>query len=111
MNLFLKHHLPAFAKENPQIEIHVSPCPNQHPIIRGHYINGNELVAECRNLEKLQILKKALELRSRSGEKPKKAKKFVESQNESVRGIWSGLHGGKNVVIGEEGKMKERSIF
>ena len=111
MNAFVKHHLPSFAKLNPQIEIHVAPRPNHHPIMRGHYINGKELVFCVRNLEKSQILQKANELRSASGDKPKKVKKPVESTNESVRGIWSGLHGGKPIVIGEEGKMKERSIF
>jgi large subunit ribosomal protein L43 len=39
MSAFLKHHLPAFAKRNPQIEICVSPRPHKHPIIRGVYSN------------------------------------------------------------------------
>jgi hypothetical protein len=34
---FLKHHLPNFAKANPQIEIIISPRPHKHPIIRGEY--------------------------------------------------------------------------
>ena len=37
---FLKHHLPKFAKENPSIEITVSPRPHKHPIIRGVYSNS-----------------------------------------------------------------------
>lgn len=111
MNAFIKHHLQSFAKQNPQIEIHVSPRPNHHPIIRAHFINGKERVVGVRNLEKMQILKQAEQLRSASGEKPKRPGKPVESINESVRGIWSGLHGGRSIVIGEEGKIKERSIF
>jgi hypothetical protein len=34
---FIAHKLADFAKANPQIEITVSPRPNQHPIIRGSY--------------------------------------------------------------------------
>ena len=111
MNSFIKHHLPLFASQNPQIEIHVSPRPNHHPIIKAHFINGRERVSEVRNLDRLQILKQTELLRSASGEKLRKVVKPVESGNESVRGIWSGLHGGKTIVLGEEGKMKERSIF
>lgn len=37
MNGFLKHLLPKFAKENPQIELVVSPRPRSHPIVRGVY--------------------------------------------------------------------------
>ncbi len=42
-----------------------------------------------------QILKKAELLRDTSGEKLKKVKggRVVESLNESVRGIWSPMHG------------------
>ena len=34
---FLKHNLTDFAKQNPSIEMVVSPRPNKHPIIRGAY--------------------------------------------------------------------------
>jgi len=64
-----------------------------------------------KNMEKDQVLKKAEILRNTSGQKLKRIRKPVESINESVRGIWSGLHGGKNIVLGEEGKLKERRIF
>ncbi|KZZ93102.1 Ribosomal protein/NADH dehydrogenase domain protein [Ascosphaera apis ARSEF 7405] len=94
MNLFLKHHLPTFAKENPQIEIRVSPRPNKHPIMRGHYINGREKAICVRNMEKEQVLAKANLLKEASGEKPKRVRKPVSSINESVRGIWSPYHGG-----------------
>ena len=110
MNAFIKHTLPSFAKQNPQIEMHVAPRPNHHPIIRAHYINGRQVVMCVKNMEKEQVLKKAEILRNTSGQKLKRVRKPVESINESVRGVWSGLHGGKNIVLGEEGKLKERRI-
>ncbi|KAF2198468.1 hypothetical protein GQ43DRAFT_422381 [Delitschia confertaspora ATCC 74209] len=95
MKAFLKSTLPRFAKENPQIEITVSPRPNKHPIIKGHYINGREKVVCVRNMTNELIKEKADLLKSASGEKLKRVNKPVESLNESVRGIWSPFHGGK----------------
>ena len=46
-----------------------------------------------RNLEPLQILKKAELLRDASGEKLKRVTKPVQSINDSVRGVWSPYHG------------------
>lgn len=64
-------------------------------MVKGSYINGREKAICVRNLEMQQILKKADLLRDASGEKLKKVKggRVVESLNESVRGIWSPLHG------------------
>ncbi|KAL3459087.1 mitochondrial ribosomal protein L43 [Aspergillus heterothallicus] len=95
---FLKHHLTAFAKENPQIEIRVSPRPHKHPVIKGHFINGREKAVCVRNLEPEQIVQKANLLKQNSGEKNKRTKKPVTSINESVRGIWSPFHGGLKSV-------------
>jgi len=94
MNSFIKHLLPKFARQNPQIEITVSPRPRLHPVIRGHYINGREKAICVRNMEPSLILKKAELLRDSNGEKVKKITKPVRSINESVRGIWSPYHGG-----------------
>lgn len=90
---FLQNNLPAFARENPQIEIRVSPRPQKHPLIKGLYINGREKPVCVRNLDPLEILKKANLLKEASGEKLKHTKKPVTSLNESVRGIWSPHHG------------------
>ncbi|KAL2826516.1 thioredoxin-like protein [Aspergillus cavernicola] len=98
MLAFLKHALPKFATENPQIEIRVSPRPHKHPIITGHYINGREKSICVRNLEPEQIFVKANLLKEASGEKLKRTKKPVTSINESVRGIWSPYHGGLKSV-------------
>jgi large subunit ribosomal protein L43 len=91
---FLRNTLSRFASANPQIEITVSPRPNKHPVIAGHYINGRHKAICVRNLEPGQILKKAELLRDASGEKLKRVTKPVKSINESVRGIWSPYHGG-----------------
>lgn len=56
-------------------------------------MNGREKAVCVRNLEKGQILKKAELLRDASGEKLKRVNKPVRSWNESVRGVWSPLHG------------------
>lgn len=90
---FLTQTLPNFARENPQIEIRVSPRHSKHPIIKGHYINGREKSICVRNLEPNDILAKAMILKDASGEKLKVQKKPVTSLNESVRGIWSPYHG------------------
>ncbi|KAK4971851.1 39S ribosomal protein L51, mitochondrial [Elasticomyces elasticus] len=83
----------AFARQNPQIEITISPRPRKHPVIRGTYINGREKAVCVRNMEKEQVLEKANLLRDASGEKLRKVTKPVKSLNESVRGIWDPFHG------------------
>lgn len=92
MNTFLQRTLPAFAKKHPQIEIHVSPRPSRHPVVRGYYINGRERSVCVRNLDNNQILQKVEAMRDASGEKNKRTNKPVQSLNESVRGIWSPYH-------------------
>ncbi|KAH8599716.1 mitochondrial ribosomal protein-like protein subunit L51, partial [Bisporella sp. PMI_857] len=86
MNIFLRTALTKFAAANPQIEMVVSPRPNKHPVIIGHYINGRE------KRYKAELLRDA------SGEKLKKVTKPVKSINESVRGVWSPYHGGGIVI-------------
>lgn len=95
---FIKSLLPKFAAANPQIEFVVSPRPAKHPILMGHYINGRTKAICVRNMEPLEILKKAELLRDSSGEKPQKFKKPVTSTNPSVRGVWSPYHGQGLVV-------------
>ena len=71
----------------------MSPRPSVHPIIRASYINGREKVVCVRNLDAAEVLKKAELLRDASGEKLKRVTKPVSSGGqESVRGVWSGLH-------------------
>jgi len=93
----------AFARAHPQIQIHVSPRPHNHPIIRGQYINGREKVICVRNIEKEQILKKAELLRDANGEKLRRVKggRVVGSLNDGVRGIWDPFHGGNKEIVGD----------
>ena len=92
-SFFIKSHLSRFAAAHPQIEITVSPRPSKHPVIVGHYINGREKAICVRNMDPLQIMKKAEILRDASGEKTKRITKPVQSINPSVRGVWSPFHG------------------
>ncbi|MCJ1372057.1 39S ribosomal protein L51, mitochondrial [Loxospora ochrophaea] len=95
MNDFLTHLLRPFAASYPAIEIHISPRPHHHPVIKGHYINGRHKAICVRNLTKEQILQKVELLRDANGEKLKRVKggRVVESGNEGIRGIWSPYHG------------------
>lgn len=95
MNAFIKASLPKFAKNNPQIEISVSPRPCQHPVIIANYINGTTREVCVRNLQNEGVRAKAEELRNATGEKDRKVGKPVTSINESVRGIWDPFHGAK----------------
>ncbi|PHH76142.1 hypothetical protein CDD80_1774 [Ophiocordyceps camponoti-rufipedis] len=93
MKGFIKSLLPKFAAVNPQIEFVVSPRPNKHPVIIGHYINGRTKPICVRNLSPYEILQKIELLRDASGDKLRRTNKAVTSTNPSVRGIWSPYHG------------------
>ena len=71
----------------------MSPRPRKHPVLVGHYINGGQKSVCVKNMDSLQILKKAELLRDDSGEKVRRTNKPVTSINESVRGMWSPYHG------------------
>jgi large subunit ribosomal protein L43 len=95
MNDFIKTHLPRFAKQHPQIEITVSPRPNTHPVIVGHYINGQKKEICVKNMKSEHVRAEAEALKDTNGEKLRRQNKPVTSINESVRGIWSPFHGAK----------------
>ena len=46
-----------------------------------------------RNLEALEVVKKAELLKAASGEKARVERRPVRSANEGVRGVWSPFHG------------------
>ncbi|KAK5131985.1 hypothetical protein LTR08_000405 [Meristemomyces frigidus] len=94
MNAFLTKTLPAFAARNPGIELHVSPRPGRHPVLRGAYINGCHKAICVRNMQPAEILDKVQLLKAGSGEKLRRERRPVKSANESVRGVWSPFHGG-----------------
>jgi large subunit ribosomal protein L43 len=85
--------LATFARENPSVQITVSPRPNKHPMLRAHYVNGRERTICARKMTTHEVHEKALILRNASGDKVKKIKDKVISQNESVRGVWDAYHG------------------
>lgn len=95
MNAFIKASLPTFARNNPQIEISVSPQPRHHPVIIARYINGAEQEVCVKNLQNEGVREKAEMLRNNSGEKDRKLGKPVTSVNVSVRGIWDPFHGAR----------------
>ncbi|KAF1990009.1 hypothetical protein K402DRAFT_390332 [Aulographum hederae CBS 113979] len=95
MNTFITTHLPTFARLNPSIELHISPRPTRHPLLRGHYINGRQKAVCVKNLAPGQILEKAELLKAGSGEKNQRINKPVASLNGSVRGVWSPFHGSR----------------
>ncbi|KAH8157274.1 hypothetical protein CIB48_g10973 [Xylaria polymorpha] len=90
---FIKSQLSKFATLNPQIEFAVSPRPRKHPVLIGHYINGKQKSICVKNMDSLQVLKKAELLRDASGDKIKRVNKPITSINPSVRGVWSPYHG------------------
>jgi len=92
MRHYLKSRLPTFASQHPSIEFFISKQANAHPIIRGVYLNGREKVICVRNLDQNQIQQKAELLRDSSGKKLKRVIRKVETDNSSVRGIWSPFH-------------------
>lgn len=90
---FLKNNLAAFARQNPSIEISVSPRPGRHPVIKAAYINGRERAICVRNLMPNAIAQKAELLKNANGEKLRRERRPVRSVNESVRGVWDPFHG------------------
>ena len=60
-------------------------------------MNGREKAVCVRNMSPHEVLEKAVLLKNASGEKLKKSwragRNVVQSQNESVRGVWDPYHG------------------
>jgi large subunit ribosomal protein L43 len=79
-------------------------------VIRGYYTNGNVKSICVRNLEMQQVMQKAEILRNSSGVKNRRLKsgKFVQSFNDSVRGVWSGMHADAMSPTDIWGNLKEK---
>lgn len=92
-SIFIQKTLPKFAARHPEIEITVSPKPQQHPTVIAHYINGLTRPVCLRKCDANQILNKVEMLRDSTGEMNRKVNKAVRSYNDSVRGVWSPYHG------------------
>jgi large subunit ribosomal protein L43 len=64
-------------------------------VLKAQYVNGRSKAICVKNLSKEQVAEKMEFLLGNSGQKNVKlAGKKVVSQNESVRGVWSPMHGG-----------------
>ncbi|KAG5353880.1 hypothetical protein E4T56_gene241 [Termitomyces sp. T112] len=90
---YLFTRLVGLARDNPHVEIVVRQRVHREPIVRGFYINNRDKVIPLNGLSLAEITQKVHLLLDSSGAKIKPLKRrTVESNTESVRGIWSGLH-------------------
>ncbi|CAG8702105.1 6575_t:CDS:2 [Funneliformis mosseae] len=90
---YLQNHLIPFAKENPQLEVVVTPRPSKHPLITGTYLNRKQKQVCVRNKKPDAIAEIVKLIRDNTGVTAKKRfKKPVISTTESIRGIWSPFH-------------------
>lgn len=96
MNHFLSSPLlPRLTTSHPSTEFRVSPRPNHHPVLKATYINGRVKAVCVRNMSKEVVMKRAQMLLMNDGRKNVRlGSRKVVSANESVRGVWSPLHGG-----------------
>lgn len=85
----MQTRLASFAERHPAIDLHISPRPHRHPILRGVYVNGREKTICVRNMSPVEIEQKLRLLTESSGAKLKKVRHAVQSDNQSVRGVWS----------------------
>lgn len=91
MRQLLREDIRKVAAENPKVEFVVEK-KSGHPIVQGFYANGNVKSVCVRNYEPSKILEKINLVRNSSGNKLQKYQRAVESNNKSVRGIWSPFH-------------------
>ncbi|EXJ56100.1 hypothetical protein A1O7_09031 [Cladophialophora yegresii CBS 114405] len=86
---------PALTHRYPSVEFRISPIPNRHPVLKAQYVNGRSKAICVKNLSKEQVAEKMEFLLGNSGQKNVRVGgKKVVSLNESVRGVWSPMHGG-----------------
>jgi large subunit ribosomal protein L43 len=96
MNAFLRSPLLShLTSTHPHVEFAISPRPGQHPVIKASYVNGREKAICVKNMRVEEIKAKCKLLLGNDGAKNRLVKgRKVVSRNESVRGVWSALHGG-----------------
>ncbi|KAL6451054.1 MRPL51 54S ribosomal protein L51 [Candida maltosa Xu316] len=83
-----------YIKSKPNIFFEIKKVKG-HPKLTFSYNNSTNQEVIIKNLEKGDIFKMLEEYSSRSGNKLFKFNHKVQSQNDSVRGIWSPLHAPK----------------
>ena len=62
-------HLVNFARENPNVQIHVQPRNGNHPYIQGEYVTGQSKQICVKNADDVRIRKVMARLRNSSGRK------------------------------------------
>ncbi|RKP39374.1 hypothetical protein BJ085DRAFT_14748 [Dimargaris cristalligena] len=92
LEYLMSGRLQNWAKEHPQVEVHVQPAPSRHPQIKGFFNNGNERSVCTRKLTAEEVEQSLQDLTNTSGQPDFRHKKPVLSNNPSVRGIWSPFH-------------------
>jgi large subunit ribosomal protein L43 len=96
MNAFLRSPLLSqLTSTHPHVEFLISPRPGKHPVLKAQYVNGRQKAICVKNLAMEEVKAKCGLLLGSDGSKNKRVggRKVVSSQ-ESVRGVWSALHGG-----------------
>ncbi|AMD18815.1 HBL087Wp [Eremothecium sinecaudum] len=85
--------LTKWAERYPEIQFEVVK-KSGHPVIKGFYTNGRDKAICVRNLNIDNIENKLHLIRDSSGEqlRHRVTNDFVDSMNNSVRGIWSPMH-------------------
>lgn len=96
MNAFLRSPLLShLTATHPHVEFAISPRPGKHPVIKASYVNGREKAICVKNMRIEEIKAKCRYLLGNDGSKNRRVGgRKVVSGNESVRGVWSALHGG-----------------
>jgi len=86
---------PSLTNRYPSVEFRISPRNNRHPVLKAEYVNGRSKAICVRNLSREQVAEKVGFLLGNSGGRNVKiGGRKVLSGNESVRGVWSPMHGG-----------------
>lgn len=89
MRTFLRQKLQTVASANPGVEFKVVHKPGSHPVISGEYTSGAAKQICVRKWNADVIQNKLAVVLNSNGARARKPQNSVESQNESVRGVWS----------------------
>ena len=96
MTAFLRSPLlTRLTASHPHVEFKISPRPGRHPVLKAYYVTGREKAVCVRNMRIEEIESKVKALLGNDGTKNKRlGARKVLAVNESVRGVWSPMHGG-----------------
>ncbi|GMM32053.1 mitochondrial 54S ribosomal protein [Martiniozyma asiatica (nom. inval.)] len=90
MREFLRLRLKGFAAQYPEVEFRVLEKTGKHPVLKGEYSREDLTKQICARKWNIDVIENKLKLiLNSSGKNLSKVKNSVESNNESVRGVWS----------------------